>query len=213
MGRSEGDGDQDPRPGRHHRRPLALRRQAPRRGVRIPRLLPRRRRGPHRPDFTFDGQPDGVALETLWFEDLGEGRTRLQAQSLVDSFEGRAQFLASGMETGVEHGYAKPTPSSPSSDEQRRRAPADLRGVLGDRRSDRSGGLGRPRRGPSPHRGQGDPGRRLEECREPLCVARFGPGRCCVPTSPLQRGFGAVGARSAHIPGISAVQAERRWRS
>ncbi|MEJ7788157.1 MAG: SRPBCC domain-containing protein, partial [Solirubrobacteraceae bacterium] len=25
--------------------------------------------------FTFDGQPDGVALETLWFEDLGEGRT------------------------------------------------------------------------------------------------------------------------------------------
>ena len=25
--------------------------------------------------FTFDGQPDGVALETLWFEDLGDGRT------------------------------------------------------------------------------------------------------------------------------------------
>jgi len=57
--------------------------------------------------FTFDGQPDDVALETLWFEDLGDGRTRLHAQSLVDSFEGRDQWLGSGMETGVEEGYAK----------------------------------------------------------------------------------------------------------
>ena len=57
--------------------------------------------------FTFDGQPDGVALETLRFEDLGDGRTRLHAQSLVDSFEGRDQWLASGMETGVDEGYAK----------------------------------------------------------------------------------------------------------
>jgi uncharacterized protein YndB with AHSA1/START domain len=57
--------------------------------------------------FTFDGQPDDVALETLWFEDLGDGRTRLHAQSLVDSFEGRDQWLASGMEVGVEQGYAK----------------------------------------------------------------------------------------------------------
>jgi uncharacterized protein YndB with AHSA1/START domain len=57
--------------------------------------------------FTFDGQPDGVALETMWFEDLGDGRTRMHAQSLVDSFEGRDQFLASGLETGVEEGYAK----------------------------------------------------------------------------------------------------------
>ena len=56
--------------------------------------------------FTFDGQPEGVALETLRFEDLGDGRTRLHAQSLVDSFEGRNQWLASGMETGVEEGYA-----------------------------------------------------------------------------------------------------------
>jgi uncharacterized protein YndB with AHSA1/START domain len=57
--------------------------------------------------FTFDGQPDDVALETLHFEDLGDGRTRLHAQSLVDSFEGRDQWLASGMETGVQQGYAK----------------------------------------------------------------------------------------------------------
>jgi uncharacterized protein YndB with AHSA1/START domain len=57
--------------------------------------------------FTYDGEPDGVALETLRFEDLGDGRTRLHAQSLVDSFEGRDQWLASGMETGVNDGYAK----------------------------------------------------------------------------------------------------------
>ena len=57
--------------------------------------------------FTFDGQPDSVALETLWFEELGDGRTRLHAQSLVDSFEGRDQWLAGGMEIGVEEGYAK----------------------------------------------------------------------------------------------------------
>jgi uncharacterized protein YndB with AHSA1/START domain len=57
--------------------------------------------------FTFEGQPDGVALETLRFEDLGNGRTRLHAQSLVDSFEGRDAWLASGMETGVDEGYAK----------------------------------------------------------------------------------------------------------
>jgi uncharacterized protein YndB with AHSA1/START domain len=57
--------------------------------------------------FTFEGQPDGVALETLWFEDLGDGRTRLRTQSLVDSFESRDAWLASGMEVGVNEGYAK----------------------------------------------------------------------------------------------------------
>ena len=57
--------------------------------------------------FTFEGDPDGVALETLWFEDLGGGRTRLWTQMLVDSFEGRDAWLRSGMESGVNEGYAK----------------------------------------------------------------------------------------------------------
>lgn len=57
--------------------------------------------------FTFEGEPDGVALETLTFEDLGDGRTRLHAQSLVDSFDGRDAWLRSGMEVGVNEGYAK----------------------------------------------------------------------------------------------------------
>jgi len=57
--------------------------------------------------FTYEGDPDEVALETLWFEDLGNGRTRLRTQSLVDSFEDRDAWLASGMEAGVNEGYAK----------------------------------------------------------------------------------------------------------
>ena len=57
--------------------------------------------------FTFEGFPDGVALERLVLEDLGDGRTRLTATSLVDSFEGRDAFVASGMETGVVQGYER----------------------------------------------------------------------------------------------------------
>jgi uncharacterized protein YndB with AHSA1/START domain len=57
--------------------------------------------------FTFEGVPDGVALETMVFEDLGNGRTRMVAESLVDSFEGRDAMLASGMEVGVNDGYAR----------------------------------------------------------------------------------------------------------
>ncbi len=57
--------------------------------------------------FTFEGYPQGVALETLTFEDLGDGYTRLHAQSLCDSFEERDGMLASGMESGVHEGYAK----------------------------------------------------------------------------------------------------------
>ncbi|GAA5030466.1 SRPBCC family protein [Actinopolymorpha pittospori] len=57
--------------------------------------------------FTYEGEPDGVALETLWFDDIGNGRSGLRTQSLVDSFEARDAWLKSGMETGVEDGYAK----------------------------------------------------------------------------------------------------------
>lgn len=57
--------------------------------------------------FTFDGDPDEVALQTLRFEELGDGRTRLHAQSLVDSFEGRDAWLRTGMESGINEGYDK----------------------------------------------------------------------------------------------------------
>jgi uncharacterized protein YndB with AHSA1/START domain len=57
--------------------------------------------------FTFEGVPDSVALERLVLEDLGDGRTRLRATSLVDSFEDRDAFVASGMEVGVREGYER----------------------------------------------------------------------------------------------------------
>jgi uncharacterized protein YndB with AHSA1/START domain len=57
--------------------------------------------------FAFDEWPEAVSLETLTLTDLGDGWTRLQAQSLVDSFEARDQWLASGMEVGVQDGYDK----------------------------------------------------------------------------------------------------------
>jgi uncharacterized protein YndB with AHSA1/START domain len=57
--------------------------------------------------FTFEGMPEGVALERLVFTHLGDGRTRLVSTSLVDSFEGRDAFVASGMEVGVQEGYQR----------------------------------------------------------------------------------------------------------
>ncbi|HVR33063.1 MAG TPA: SRPBCC family protein [Acidimicrobiia bacterium] len=57
--------------------------------------------------FTYEGVPDGVALEKLILEDLGDGRTRLVATSLVDTFEGRDAFVASGMEEGIRQGYER----------------------------------------------------------------------------------------------------------
>ena len=86
--------------------------------------------------FTWEGDPDGVALETLDFDDLGDGRTRLRAQSLCDSFEGRDAWLRSGMEAGVNQGYAKLDAllaaggisagrSATSGEEQRMTLPAD----------------------------------------------------------------------------------------
>ncbi|KQQ92789.1 polyketide cyclase [Leifsonia sp. Leaf325] len=56
---------------------------------------------------TFDEYPDGVCLETILFEDLGDGRTRVTDISLVDSLEARDGMVASGMEHGVIAGYAK----------------------------------------------------------------------------------------------------------
>jgi uncharacterized protein YndB with AHSA1/START domain len=57
--------------------------------------------------FTFEGMPDSVALERLVLEDLGAGRTRLTATSLVEDFESRDAFVASGMEGGVREGYER----------------------------------------------------------------------------------------------------------
>jgi uncharacterized protein YndB with AHSA1/START domain len=57
--------------------------------------------------FTWEGMPNGVALETMTFEDLGDGRTRTIGLSLVENLEARDGIMASGMEVGVYEGYAK----------------------------------------------------------------------------------------------------------
>ena len=57
--------------------------------------------------FTFEAMPEHVSLETMRFEDLGGGRARLHAQTLVDRIEDRDAWLRSGMEIGINDGYAK----------------------------------------------------------------------------------------------------------
>jgi uncharacterized protein YndB with AHSA1/START domain len=57
--------------------------------------------------FTWEGMPDGVSLDTMTFEDLGNGRTRVIGVSVVDSLESRDAIMASGMDVGVNEGYEK----------------------------------------------------------------------------------------------------------
>jgi len=55
--------------------------------------------------FTFEGWPDGVALEVLTLEPIDGGRTLLRTVSICHSVEERDAFVSSGMETGVVQGY------------------------------------------------------------------------------------------------------------
>jgi uncharacterized protein YndB with AHSA1/START domain len=55
--------------------------------------------------FEFEGFPDVVSIESLTFEDLGDGRTRLKGHSTYPSLESRDGMVASGMEGGMTEGY------------------------------------------------------------------------------------------------------------
>jgi uncharacterized protein YndB with AHSA1/START domain len=57
--------------------------------------------------FEFDGAPDSVNLEFLWFEDLNEGRSRVRGRSICPSLAARDGLLNSGMEGGMTEGYDK----------------------------------------------------------------------------------------------------------
>lgn len=57
--------------------------------------------------FTWEGYPNGVALETITFEPLDGGRCRVTTLSVVDTFEGRDMMVSSGMEVGVIEGYRR----------------------------------------------------------------------------------------------------------
>ncbi|WP_020668882.1 SRPBCC family protein [Amycolatopsis nigrescens] len=55
--------------------------------------------------FTYEGVPDGVSLETMTFEALGDNHTRVTAVSIVYTMDGRDAMIASGMESGVVEGF------------------------------------------------------------------------------------------------------------
>lgn len=57
--------------------------------------------------FEFEGVPDVVSIETLTFEDLGDGRTRLVGHATYPSLEARDAMAESGMEVGMSQGYER----------------------------------------------------------------------------------------------------------
>ena len=57
--------------------------------------------------FEFEGFPDVVALDSMRFIDLGNGRTRLEGHSVYPTQEARDGMVASGMETGMREGYER----------------------------------------------------------------------------------------------------------
>jgi uncharacterized protein YndB with AHSA1/START domain len=57
--------------------------------------------------FEFEGAPDNVNIEYLWFEDLGGGRSRLRGRSICPNTEARDALLSSGMEGGMTESYER----------------------------------------------------------------------------------------------------------
>jgi len=55
--------------------------------------------------FEYEGFPDVVSLDSITFEDLGDGRTRIHGHSVFPSLEARDGMVASGMEIGMAEGY------------------------------------------------------------------------------------------------------------
>lgn len=57
--------------------------------------------------FEFGGYPDVVSLESMTFEDLGNGRCRLHGHSVYPSVAARDGMAQSGMEAGMSQGYER----------------------------------------------------------------------------------------------------------
>jgi len=56
--------------------------------------------------FEWDGMPGYVIINTVEFNDLGDGRTKLITTSLFSNQDERDGFLNSGMEGGMNESYA-----------------------------------------------------------------------------------------------------------
>ncbi len=57
--------------------------------------------------FEFLGFPDVVSIESIRFEDLGNGRSRLVGHAVYPTLEARDGMVSSGMEKGMSEGYDK----------------------------------------------------------------------------------------------------------
>jgi uncharacterized protein YndB with AHSA1/START domain len=57
--------------------------------------------------FEFEGYPDVVSIESIRFEDLGDGRTRLHGHATYPTLEARDGMVQSGMERGMSQGYER----------------------------------------------------------------------------------------------------------
>jgi uncharacterized protein YndB with AHSA1/START domain len=57
--------------------------------------------------FEFEGAPDMVNIEFMWFTDLGGGRSRLRGRSICPNTEARDALLSSGMEGGMTQSYER----------------------------------------------------------------------------------------------------------
>ncbi len=57
--------------------------------------------------FEFDGWPGHVSLESVTFEELGDGRTRIHNHSVYQSVDDRDGMAQSGMEKGINEGYER----------------------------------------------------------------------------------------------------------
>ncbi len=57
--------------------------------------------------FEFEGYPDVVSIESIRFEPLPEGRSRIRVHAVYPSLEARDGMVASGQEKGVREGYER----------------------------------------------------------------------------------------------------------
>jgi uncharacterized protein YndB with AHSA1/START domain len=56
--------------------------------------------------FEWDGMPGYVSVDTVIFEDLGDGRTKVTSKAMFFTTDERDGMLKSGMEQGLNQSYA-----------------------------------------------------------------------------------------------------------
>ena len=57
--------------------------------------------------FEFEMFPEAVSIESLAFEDLGDGRSRVRGHATYPSLEARDGMVSGGMESGMNDGYQR----------------------------------------------------------------------------------------------------------